>query len=357
MSSAAVVIGALRVNNLIFFSVPAQYSGVFKDQPKSKPLGKKGKFECVKCGKSFKTHQNLQVHDRIHLGIRPFRCDVCDRRFYQSSHLSTHKLKHSGLKRFSCTFCPLKFYTRSNLRSHERTHTGEKPYKCKHCGMAFTHKASVSSHIWWHHQELFKDIDFEKRGSVPKGSDLDRSEPFRTLPRSSGALPLFLTNCDSANEQTETETDLSEAAGLLPLFSRNIEATTEHTETELYNSVEKERTSISSQDQTSVQFHEPLGLEDNSGFEAGQSSQQSNMLADHLHVVVKDEHVKDEPQLDADTAFHEESAKAYSNGALGKIYSADLTTNDNLDKTGDTGTGSGGFDSGHFQGTCRFTDK
>lgn len=87
-------------------------------------------FKCPKCGKTFKSLQNLKVHDRQHSGERPFSCQFCHQRFYQRSH----------------------------LQCHVRIHTGEKPFECEICGQRFTQSASKQSHFKMQHFEQILEM-------------------------------------------------------------------------------------------------------------------------------------------------------------------------------------------------------
>ena len=59
------------------------------------------------------------VHERIHLGIKPFECEYCQKRFTQLG----------------------------SLTRHIRTHTGEKPYKCELCGKGFSQLNNSKTHM------------------------------------------------------------------------------------------------------------------------------------------------------------------------------------------------------------------
>ena len=53
----------------------------------------------------------------------------------------------TGVKIISeCIFCGKAFKKKTNLETHERIHTGEKPYSCKYCTKTFKTKGNVKSH-------------------------------------------------------------------------------------------------------------------------------------------------------------------------------------------------------------------
>ena len=57
------------------------------------------------CKKMFKTKSSLNVHKKIHSGVRPYTCGVCDNSFARKSDLTRHMLVHSGKKDFQCHVC------------------------------------------------------------------------------------------------------------------------------------------------------------------------------------------------------------------------------------------------------------
>ena len=47
-------------------------------------------FECGICGRHFSRKFNLENHQRIHTGIRPFACYICLRGFNVKGNLKKH---------------------------------------------------------------------------------------------------------------------------------------------------------------------------------------------------------------------------------------------------------------------------
>lgn len=82
--------------------------------------GRKTKWVCEQCGKSYTEKRGLDHHTKTeHLKILPFKCDKCHKSF------------------------PLK----SLLNKHSRCHLGYKPFKCDMCEAAFVHPTSKTRHM------------------------------------------------------------------------------------------------------------------------------------------------------------------------------------------------------------------
>ncbi|XP_063969193.1 zinc finger protein 420-like [Lytechinus pictus] len=96
--------------------------------------------ECPKCGKYFKSKDNLSRHElRIHIsdkkqGHVPM---IFDPEFPDGNLPGAHE----------CEYCGKKFTRKGHLTDHIRIHTQEKRFKCKHCGMEFIHRNSFNGHI------------------------------------------------------------------------------------------------------------------------------------------------------------------------------------------------------------------
>ena len=52
--------------------------------------GSRRLLECEHCHKQFTSRFNLQRHQLIHTGAKPYECPLCQQRFNQSGHVKTH---------------------------------------------------------------------------------------------------------------------------------------------------------------------------------------------------------------------------------------------------------------------------
>ena len=94
------------------------------------------KYCCTYCTYSTSRKGDINKHERIHTGQRPFACADCGYSFTQSSHLKMHMLrKHSKEARpFKCSSCTACFKSFSHLSRHRKAlhHVKSKPGPGKH---------------------------------------------------------------------------------------------------------------------------------------------------------------------------------------------------------------------------------
>ena len=90
-------------------------------------------LSCTECDKSFSTASELNVHQRIHRGIKLFESILYQKIISQAPYLKTHIQTHTRGKDYECIFHQESFTDRINLKVHEQSHTAVKEHKCITC--------------------------------------------------------------------------------------------------------------------------------------------------------------------------------------------------------------------------------
>ncbi|XP_048880196.1 zinc finger protein 1035 [Brienomyrus brachyistius] len=110
-------------------------------------------FPCHVCGKTFPTSENLEDHQRCHLGEKPYECAECGRCFFQLAHLQQHQRSHKS--EFQCQTCGRGFVSFFALRKHKHTHGKSRPYRCPKCQLSFTGPTQLAEHMATHRDDNF----------------------------------------------------------------------------------------------------------------------------------------------------------------------------------------------------------
>eukprot|EP00063_Salmo_salar_P075755 XP_014050590.1 PREDICTED: gastrula zinc finger protein XlCGF48.2-like [Salmo salar] len=115
---------------------------------------KEKRFLCMFCNKGFSCPKKVEIHQRVHTGVKPFNCTQCHMRFAQAGDLKKHQRVHTGEKPYSCTQCEKRFSRQDHLKMHLKVHTGERPFACTHCGKRFSERRYLRIHQQKNHSTL-----------------------------------------------------------------------------------------------------------------------------------------------------------------------------------------------------------
>ncbi|XP_024254490.2 zinc finger protein 777 [Oncorhynchus tshawytscha] len=120
----------------------------------SRSGGKEKRFPCPFCGKAFSFPKQVQIHQRVHTGVKPFSCTQCHMCFAQTGDLKRHQRVHTGEKPYSCPQCEKRFSRKHQLNRHLKVHTGERPFACTQCRKRFSERSNLRIHQQKDHSTL-----------------------------------------------------------------------------------------------------------------------------------------------------------------------------------------------------------
>nr|XP_034984875.1 zinc finger protein 777-like [Zootoca vivipara] len=98
------------------------------------------------CEKSFTYKQQFTLHQRIHTGGGAYTSVACEETFKQSHNLKALPRGPAGEKPYGSAKCVKTFNLKSSYRQHPKGHGRERPYKCTRCPESFSQKKSLVTH-------------------------------------------------------------------------------------------------------------------------------------------------------------------------------------------------------------------
>jgi len=68
------------------------------NKPSEQRYYKEGQlFVCADCGVRYKFRSQMETHQRVHTGVKPFVCNVCFKGFAQKNNLKSHMVTHMDI--------------------------------------------------------------------------------------------------------------------------------------------------------------------------------------------------------------------------------------------------------------------
>ncbi|KAF6019905.1 hypothetical protein EB796_021795 [Bugula neritina] len=139
-------------------------------------------FSCDLCDYSFKYKRNLHDHkvlkhkmgtaqerlalitklktrNRPELDVnKPWlQCAHCDYKTKFPAKINVHAKIHAGIKDMACQYCDYRTGDRSCLKRHEWRHRADKPFSCTYCGFTCIQRPQILSHYKNKHSLLPRD--------------------------------------------------------------------------------------------------------------------------------------------------------------------------------------------------------
>lgn len=87
------------------------------------------------------------IESDVSLGDRRLDCKYCGKVFKSHNYVKMHEKWHKGELQHKCNECGREFRYPSELKKHLSIHTGELPYKCDQCGRSFNRAQAVNEHV------------------------------------------------------------------------------------------------------------------------------------------------------------------------------------------------------------------
>ncbi|OCT75333.1 zinc finger protein 90 isoform X2 [Xenopus laevis] len=100
-------------------------------------------YSCIDCGKSYRKHSLLIVHQRSHFKGQAYKCEYCEKSFLKPSHLQRHLKTH---QKYKCPECEECFRNLTLFYKHVKSQHKGRGYRCHTCQEVFQFRADVIKH-------------------------------------------------------------------------------------------------------------------------------------------------------------------------------------------------------------------
>jgi len=153
----------MSIDNSSMIHEPHVDNDIFKPSKSVEHLYELSGEYKLRAKRSYKKKENQDQPKRSHKVSRKFICGwdmredktigepvLCTKEFNERGNLQVHQRIHSGIRPYQCQFCPKEFTTIGNRNDHERRHVKDKPYVCtlsKNCHQRYYRKYQLSRHI------------------------------------------------------------------------------------------------------------------------------------------------------------------------------------------------------------------
>ncbi|NP_001085091.1 zinc finger protein 577 S homeolog [Xenopus laevis] len=100
-------------------------------------------YICIDCGKSYRKHSLLIVHQRSHFKSQAFKCQCCEKSFLKPSHLQRHMKTH---QKYKCPECEECFRNMTLFYKHVKSQHKGRGYRCHTCQEFFQFRSDIVKH-------------------------------------------------------------------------------------------------------------------------------------------------------------------------------------------------------------------
>lgn len=120
-------------------------------------------YPCFCCGQILKKKQDLLYHERTHFVTAPLVCTTCNKTFSNIETLKMHRKRHTEGSKHCCEKCGKAFFSNNQLKRHEQSHLGVRRFPCNFCTKAFYSNAERRRHLLYHFKtKKFKCMECDK---------------------------------------------------------------------------------------------------------------------------------------------------------------------------------------------------